>query len=247
MLHGPYDPPRIRSGDTLFDERFGWIKTGGYTNAPIPWPRILKTGRHAPILCGRLIDAVKSESEIAVAHHWGVGLTTVWSWRKTLGIGRINEGTSRLYQEYKPEKLTDERAKLGRVAANTVETRKAKSERMRGKPIHLNAATALRLSIKKPKRKSHRQSLSKAHQWITLSRFSAFRSPEWIAREQSALNAIQIAPPPSRGRRWLAEEIDLLGFAPDSILAKLLGRTRKQIAMARQVRGIPAWTRRENS
>jgi len=36
------------------------------------------------------------ESEMAVAYWWGVGLTTVWAWRKTLGIGRVTVGTREL-------------------------------------------------------------------------------------------------------------------------------------------------------
>ena len=59
------------------------MKVGGFTNAPIPWPRIKKTGRASLVLCGDLLDAVMSELlrnglPVAPNTHWngGAGITT---------------------------------------------------------------------------------------------------------------------------------------------------------------------------
>ena len=40
LRHGPYRPPRDRRGDKLFCEVRGTVTVGGYTDAPIPWPRV---------------------------------------------------------------------------------------------------------------------------------------------------------------------------------------------------------------
>src|SRR5205809_206754 len=58
LLHGPYLPPRVRRGDRLFCEIRGTVVVGGYTDAPIPWPRLKKGGANCLILCGDLVRAV---------------------------------------------------------------------------------------------------------------------------------------------------------------------------------------------
>jgi hypothetical protein len=73
----------------------------GWSSAPIPWPRCV---RLEPPQRGRglLVDeelarAVRHESALAVAHWWGVHLSTVLNWRKALGVTRTNnEGSHRL-------------------------------------------------------------------------------------------------------------------------------------------------------
>src|SRR3954471_2641361 len=96
LLHGPYRSPRVRRGDKLFCEIRGTVTVGGYTDAPIPWPRVRKGGNPCLILCGDLVRAVRAESAQAVAHHWGVSPATVWKWRQALGVPERNEGTLRL-------------------------------------------------------------------------------------------------------------------------------------------------------
>jgi hypothetical protein len=51
------------------------------------------------VLYGDLALAVKRESAEAVMHFWGVKANTVWLWRKTLGVGQYNEGTTALKSE----------------------------------------------------------------------------------------------------------------------------------------------------
>ena len=79
LAHGPYRPPRSAAGDRLFCEIRGTVIVGGYTDAPIPWPRMKKGGNPCLILCGDLVRAVRAESNAAVSHHFGVSTHTVTS------------------------------------------------------------------------------------------------------------------------------------------------------------------------
>jgi len=60
----------------------------------------MKGGSHCLILYGDLVRAAKREALIAVAHHWGVGQTTVWKWRKSLGVQRWNEGSTQRERDW---------------------------------------------------------------------------------------------------------------------------------------------------
>ena len=93
LLFGPYLPPRVRRGQILVCEFRGEVvKVGGLTDAPIMWPRVLKTGSPSVIVCGDLVRAIRTESAAAVAYHWGVSETTVWKWRKSLGVEAHDRG-----------------------------------------------------------------------------------------------------------------------------------------------------------
>lgn len=118
LLYGPYAAPSVQVGAALHCQRYGQVVVGGYTSAPIPWPRVRKRGKAQLVLCGDLVRAVRMESELAVAHWWCVGLTTVWAWRKALGVGRITMGTLEVYRALKPGKLTEEVAARGRGRAS---------------------------------------------------------------------------------------------------------------------------------
>ena len=94
LRFGPYVPPRVRRGRFLFCELRGTVKVGDYSDGPIPWPMKAKT--RSIILCGDLVRAVQEESELAVAHHWGMCNRTVTKWRAALGVGPITEGTHQI-------------------------------------------------------------------------------------------------------------------------------------------------------
>lgn len=133
----------------LVDWVDGLVEVGGWTNAPIPWPRRKKTGKHSPILCDDLIRAVMMESSAAVQHHWRVGATTVWKWRQALIVGRITPGTrDRLRTE---TGVPDDAAARGREAAKSPEARAKLEESKRGKPAHPNTKAGLLRAAKAPK------------------------------------------------------------------------------------------------
>lgn len=148
LLFGPYNPPDDPSG-YLHDAADGLIAVGGWTSAPIPWPRRKKTGRHSPILCGDLILAVSLESSAAIQHHWGVSEATVWKWRQILGVGRVTHGTRQRLQT--ETGVPPEAAARGREAAATPEARAKIAAAKRGQSAHPATAKALLAAAKRPK------------------------------------------------------------------------------------------------
>lgn len=94
LLFGPYEPPKIPRSKRLFCEMRGYLKIGGYSDGPIPWPRRYRT--NSIILCGDLVRAVKQESVEAVSFHWGVCRNVVQNWRKALEVPEHNPGTRQL-------------------------------------------------------------------------------------------------------------------------------------------------------
>ena len=93
LYFGPYYPPKVRRGRRLFDEIRGTVVVGGYSDGKIVWPYVKRRGRHALVLCGGLAKAIRRESNLAVAHWWGVGGGTVARWRRALGVGHTTQGT----------------------------------------------------------------------------------------------------------------------------------------------------------
>ena len=45
LIGGPYLAPEVRKGQHLLCEMRGMVEVGGWTDAPIPWPRV-KKNRH---------------------------------------------------------------------------------------------------------------------------------------------------------------------------------------------------------
>lgn len=153
LVGGPYIAPDVRPGDWLFDAERGSVEVGGYTTtAPIPWPRLKKTGKASLILCGDLIRAVQTESALAIMHWWGVSTQVVWRWRKILGVSQTgSEGTRRLYQQYKSHKLPEEVAARGRENALLPENKAKMIASKIGKPMHPQTRAALLQAVKLPK------------------------------------------------------------------------------------------------
>ncbi len=96
LIKGPYHMPPCEVGSVLTDRVRGRVIVGGVTTAPIPWP--CSAHHHGasirvPILTGDLIRAGRTESNQAVAYHWGVSRWTVAQWRRDLRLGRMTPGT----------------------------------------------------------------------------------------------------------------------------------------------------------
>lgn len=149
LIAGPYYPPACNVGDWINDEQDGLLEVGGWTTAPISWPRRKKTGRPSLILCGDLVRALRIESAAAICYWWGVGPTKVWQWRQALGIGPITDGTRKLLQDNTG--VPPEAAARGRQKAATAESRAKMAETKRGKPAHPATKAALLNAAKQPK------------------------------------------------------------------------------------------------
>jgi len=148
LIGGPYAAPACRAGDWLDDEIDGLVEVGGWTDAPISWPRRKKTGRASLILTGDLVRAVQTESSEAIQYHWGVGATTVWKWRQALGVGQVTAGTRRLKQA---RGVPPEAAARGRERAASAESRAKMAQTKRGRRMHPTTAAALLAAVRRPK------------------------------------------------------------------------------------------------
>jgi DNA-binding XRE family transcriptional regulator len=109
LVHGPYQPPPVRVGQTMTCVLRGKAKVCRWSDGPIPWPiiRVGHGGRGAYAVTPELARAVRSESSAAVAHWWGAGSVTVTGWHRALGVEQFNEGTRRLWSLWKEPKLPD--------------------------------------------------------------------------------------------------------------------------------------------
>lgn len=218
LHHGPYSPPPVSVGGWLHDERHGLVQVGGWTDAPLPWPRRRKTGGHSPILCGDLVRAVRLESAIAVAYWWGVSAGTVWAWRKALGVGRITSGTRVLYEAYAPQKLPDEVGERGRETAKEPGSRAKIAAARKGQPAHSYTRAALLQAAK------------------------ARKSPEWREQRSEAMrHKIESgeAKPPRHHPAWTEAELSTLheGVAAgltDRQMSEQLGRSIHAVRWARR-------------
>jgi hypothetical protein len=90
------------------------------------------------ILTGDLVRALRRESAIAVANHWGTTWRTVRVWRRALGIGRMTEGSTLLASEVGELSDVAVHAREGHAASMEPESRKrrdaAHAATLRAKP-----------------------------------------------------------------------------------------------------------------
>jgi hypothetical protein len=168
------------------------------------------------IVCGDLARAVRVESETAVCHWWGVGICTVWTWRKALGVKRITKGASELLSRWTPATVQSRKAKAKLAPALRSPERAAKiAVAKRGKPRPPHVGEALRVAnLGKKLSADCRQKMSKAH------------------KRRGTI-------PPAAGVPWTADEDALLGTMPDADVAARTGRTLVAVQSRRYVFGVP--------
>lgn len=203
LIGGPYVAPGVAVGDWIDDEIEGRIEVGGWTAAPISWPRRKKTGRASLILTAELARAVRIESVDAICHWWGVRPTKVWMWRKALGVERVTEGTRLLLQERTG--VPPEAARLGRKRARSPESRAKMAATKRGVPAHPKTRAAL---LRAAKRRKSEEWGVRANAWMVGRELPRLRRGEWTAGDLMSLRDEYL-----RGRSAGA-------------IALLLGRTR---------------------
>jgi hypothetical protein len=161
-----------------------------------------KRGRAKSLVVYRaLAKAVRRESNQAVCHWWGVTPQTVTKWRRTMGVERATEGTSRLHHDYAlGPGVTAGRAKAQVKAADPQRRRKI-AQAKRGKPRPPGMMERLaELNRGKPLSEQTREKLSEAHK----------QRGTW---------------PPAAGRPWTPEEDELLRQLPAAEVAQRTGRS----------------------
>ena len=216
---GRYRTPRVRVGRFVRCLIRGEVAVVGFHDAPIPWPVCKTSRRHAVIVYGDLAKAIGRESELAVMHWWGVGMDTVWKWRKALGVGATTRGTSRLRSDYTEEPWAVE-AWARRYDAATEPVRRAKiAAARRGKPRPRVIEAMREARLGSHHTEETRRRMSEAHK----------KRGTW---------------PPAAGRPWTPEEDALLGTMPDPEVARRTGRTPGGVQVRRAELDIDGFYRK---
>jgi hypothetical protein len=221
LLYGPYLPPKCRIGDKLLCEyRDREVTVRGVTGGRIQWPCARGPGPQGPIVCGSLIQAVRTESEIAVAYHWGVSTTTVKKWRRALEVAAVNNGTMSLYVAYGYERLAtpENKAKTKEAAARPEVREKHRTSHV-GRPAHPKTAAALLEAASRPKTEAWKRGLS------------ARSRKMWENAEEFGLRA---------QHAWSDEDIALLGTKSDKSVGEILGLPQHVVVYKRKSLGIEA-------
>lgn len=106
LVSGPYERPACRIGDLLEDALHGLVVVTGFHPSPMSWPcRAGVAGKQAVIFTAELVRALRNESNLAIAHWWGVSSQSVSIWRSKFDVGKYNEGTRKLLSAVPPANL----------------------------------------------------------------------------------------------------------------------------------------------
>lgn len=225
LLRGPYSAPKCRVGGKLFcRRRVRKVVVSGLTDAPIPWPFTREAGPASLILCGELVRAVRTESEAAVAAHWGVSRNVVYQWRKTLSVSCFTEGTRKLYRDTIPDRVNLESLAAARILSTAREARAKMSAARKGLPAHPHLIKAATEAARRPKSEEFKK--------LTAERMRR----EWAEGKRK---------PHPAGRPWSDAEIARLGTDTDEAIGRELGRSAAAVQKARLRLAIPCFVRRE--
>jgi hypothetical protein len=84
-LLGTYRTPRCHIGQWARCAVRGEVQNKAISDGPIPWPMCQTWTRLGLVVYLVFLQAVRTESVQAIAHWWGVGKCSLWSWKKELG------------------------------------------------------------------------------------------------------------------------------------------------------------------
>jgi hypothetical protein len=220
-LLGAYRTPRFRYGRKVRCAVRGEVEVVGLHEAPIPWP-VGKRGRaKALVVFKDLARAVRRESEVAIAHHWGVDKQTVGKWRKALGVGRVTEGTSRRLSDHAREPAVVAGLKKAQAKSGDPARRAKLSAAMCGKKMDRRVVEALAAQRRGTRhREESRRRMSETH------------------RRRGTLVPGTVV--------WAPEEDALVRSLPAAEAARRTGRTLGAVWSRRRVLGLPDGRRRDS-
>jgi hypothetical protein len=197
LLFGPYRTPRFRYGKVVFCEVRGEVTICGLSDGRTPWP-VGKRGRaNSLVVYGDLAEAVRRESNLAVAHWWGIDPQTVSLWRKALGVGPVTAGTSRLLRDNLAETWRNgaREKSIARARAPEVRAKMAASKRGKPPPRHVIEAAAAAHRRKHPTRQTRwKMSEAQKRRW----RKGPLVAKLWQAEEDEL---VKVVPPPEAAQR----------------------------------------------
>jgi len=160
---GPYVTPEFNYGDIVCCEVRGEVTIVRLTDGKIPWPLGKKERATTFVVYADLERAVRTESNQAVCHWWGVTPQTVSKWRKALDVEATTEGTRALRSDHLTKKRKA-KLKRGAIAAARRPERVEKIRQSKlGKPSPKNVIDAVRAANlggtwSKKARRNHKES-----------------------------------------------------------------------------------------
>lgn len=227
LLLGSYETPPFRYGDRVLCERLGWCVVTGMSDGPIPWPMgrplYRSRGRASVLLVSTLVNAVLHESEVAVAHWWGVSHDVAWKMRKALNVPEFNEGTRRLKGEVAREPASVEARAVGVRRVGPDPERRAKiAAAKRGKPRPRHVVEAI------------------------IAAHLGTHHTDGARAKMSEAHRLRGTRPPKAGRAWTTEEDDLVRTLPPAEVAARTRRTLAAVYVRRIVLRMPDGRTRES-
>jgi hypothetical protein len=233
LLFGPYTPPALRQGDrAICLYRDCDVVITSWSEGRISWPRcrtLDSRGHGSGILVdAELARAVRSGSAAAVMYWWGASVSTVWLWRKALGVEgwTATEGTRRLLRGVWEKAAASVRGK--RLPPEQV-------ARRRRTALELNTAQYLKRA-------------AEARGWPAwqLELLGTARDEEVAARTGRSPNAVRLMRvklgiPSAGGHGWTAEQVELLGTAPEEEVAARIDRSPGAVGQKRCKLGVPTF------
>jgi hypothetical protein len=241
----------------------------GYSDGRIPWPigRRKGTSARGLVVYGGLAEALRRESNLAVAHWWGVDYQTVSHWRKALGVEPKTAGTTRLRREYgKEEWFAKARRKAHRKLRDSERCRKiAEALRGRRRPAHIVEAArkAWKGQRHTPQARAKMRAAWKARgprydvsgrawteeQDAAVRTLSGAEAARRTGRTLSAVYLRRIKLGLSEGRLWTKQQDEAVRTLPAAEAARRTGRTLSAVYGRRVKLGLSdsrAWTKEED-
>jgi hypothetical protein len=238
LIAGPYSAPLFELGDIVTDELRGDVRITAISDSRISWPkgrRLNQKGGHAGlVLFADLERAVRSESNQAVCHWWGVTPQTVTKWRNALEVDADTPGTRKLRQEHGAQEWFQVVRGKAHDKSRNAEVDKARREKIaearRGRKRPPQVVEALR-----------KANLGKKHTAEARANMSKAQKKRGVI-------------PPAAGRPWTAEEDALLEDCTIAEIVEKTGRTKVAVYSRRKtlnMTGNPAagvpWTPEEDA
>jgi hypothetical protein len=236
-LLGTYTPPAVRVGHrvTCLYRDTDCVVTS-MSRAPIQWPRVQpaeQRGGSGLWVCPELVRAIRTESAMALKHHFGVSSGVVWRWRKAFGVGG---------------RATTQGSKRAISAAAQKGADAIKAKEWTDEELDAKSETSKRLGLKPGPRWTPARGGWTAEQIALLGTDHDKVVAEKLGRTTSAVTSQRtlrkipaFSGSPGGGRAWTDEELALLGTDTDAAVAARTGRTRTAVSQKRAARKVPTF------
>jgi NUMOD3 motif len=218
LRYGPYKTPRFQYDQMVRCEVWGEVILCGLSGGRVAWP-IGKPGWRSRsrmmVVYRGLAKAVRRETELAVAYHWGVCLSTVTAWKKALGVPAVTRGTREAKREHFAEPWADETRAKAHAKLRDAARREKIAASKRGKPRPPHVIEAMREGrTGKPHSEEARRKMSEAQ------------------RRRGTR-------PPKAGKPWTEDEDEAVRTLPGAEAAEATGRTLKAVWDRRRELELP--------